>query len=87
MPQKKAAEKALRQTKKHTLNNNLVRQNIDYLLRQFKKALAANDKAKADDFAKKLIQTFDKATKKHILHRNNAARKKSRVMKKVNAMK
>ncbi len=87
MPQIKAAEKALRQTKKRTLRNNQVRQNLDYLSRYFKKAVAAKDAAKAEEFAKKMLKMLDKAAQKNIIKNKTAARRKSRLMKKVNALK
>jgi small subunit ribosomal protein S20 len=87
MPHQHAAIKWLRQTKKRTLKNQALKDNLEYLLRQLKKALAANDKNKASELAQKLSQALDKAAAKHVLHRNNAARKKSRLMKKVNALK
>lgn len=87
MPQTKSAEKALRQTKRRTERNDQVRKNLDYLFRQFKKALANKDKTKAKESAQKLIKTLDKAAKKNIIHKNKAARKKSDLMKEINKLK
>ncbi|MFH1456536.1 MAG: 30S ribosomal protein S20 [Patescibacteria group bacterium] len=87
MPQKKQAKKDLRKTKTRTVRNKAVKDSIDYLLRQFKKAITASDKAKATEFAKKLTKAIDKAAKKNIFHKNNAARKKSGLIKKLNGLK
>lgn len=87
MPQMKAAEKALRQTKKRTLKNNQIRKNLDYLERNFKKAIIAKDQQKAQEIVKQLVKALDKAAQKQVIKKNNAARKKSRVMKKVRAVK
>jgi len=84
MPQTKSAAKALRQTKKRTLRNKKIKHNLDYLLRQFKKALSANDKIKIEEFSKKLVKALDKAAQKNVIKKNTAARKKSRLMKKIN---
>jgi len=87
MPQTKSAKKALRQIKRRTEQNDKIRRNLDYLFRQFKKALTANDESKTKDLAKKLTKSLDKAAQKKVIHKNKASRKKSNVMKKVNKKK
>lgn len=87
MPHQHAAVKWLRKTKKRTIKNQALKDNLEYLLRQLKKTLVAKDKTKALEIAQKLSQALDKAATKHIIHKNNAARKKSRIMKKVNVLK
>lgn len=87
MPHKKAASKWLRKTKKRTVANQKVKDGIEYLARQLKKALDAKDKAKAIELVKQLAKAVDKASEKNILKKNKAARIKSRNMKKVNAVK
>ena len=86
MPQLKQSAKRLRQSKKHAIANKKVKDGLDYLFRQFKKSLLAKDKAKAADWSKKLIKSIDKATQKNIYKKNNAARKKSRMIKKLNQL-
>ena len=85
MPQLKQSAKRLRQSKKLARANKRVKDNIDYLARNFKKAVTAKDKSQAQDFAKKLIKLIDKAAKRNIYHLNKAARKKSRMMKTLNS--
>jgi small subunit ribosomal protein S20 len=87
MPQLASSAKRLRQSLTRAKNNKLVRDNLDYLFRQFKKAFDVKDKNKAVEYSKKLIQIIDKAAKKNIIKKNTAARKKSRMMKKVNILK
>jgi small subunit ribosomal protein S20 len=87
MPHKHAAIKWLRKTKKRTIKNQSTKDGLEYLLRQLKKALEAKDKTKTAEIAKKLSQALDKAAEKRLIHKNNAARKKSRIMKKVNSLK
>ena len=84
MPQLKQSAKRLKQSKKRALANKRVKNSLDYLFRNFKKAIAGENKEKAQELAKKLIKTMDKAAKKNIYHPNKAARKKSRMMKKLN---
>lgn len=87
MPQIKQSAKRLRQSTKRGQANKKVKDNIDYLFRQFKKTLKAADKSKAEEYAKKLTKAIDKAAKRNIYKKNSAARTKSRMMKKINTLK
>lgn len=87
MPQKKSAKKALRQSKKRAERNKRVKLNIKYLIKQTEKAIKNNDKTKALEWYKKVQKAIDKATKSNIYKKNTAARKKSRLMKKINKLK
>ncbi len=87
MPQKKSAKKALRQSRKRAERNKRVKLNIKYLIKQTEKAIKNNDKAKALEWYKKVQKAIDKATKSNIYKKNTAARKKSRLMKKINKLK
>jgi small subunit ribosomal protein S20 len=87
MPQLKSSAKRLRQSQKAALRNKQVKDNIDYLFRQLKKALAAKDKPKAEEFMKKLVKSMDKAAKRNVYKANKSARRKSRMMKKLNQLK
>lgn len=49
-------------------------------------AIAANDAKTAQEWAKKAMQALDKAAKKSVISKNTAARKKSRLNKKVKAI-
>ncbi|HRY63572.1 MAG TPA: 30S ribosomal protein S20 [Patescibacteria group bacterium] len=86
MPQLKQSAKRFRQSVKKAAVNKKVKDGIDYLERQFKKALDSSEMDKAKGLSRQLIKAIDKAKEKHIYHQNNAARKKSRMMKKVNAL-
>lgn len=86
MPIKHAAEKALRQTKKRRARNLAVLKNIKNLAVNYRKTLEKKDKAKAGELAKNLIKAYDKAVANGYLPKNTAGRKKSRMMKKLNAL-
>ena len=73
-------------TQKRAALNKVRKDSIDYLMRQFKKALKDKDQTKAGEWAQKLIKQIDKAAKKNIYHDNKAARVKSRMMKKIKGM-
>lgn len=79
MPIIKAAKKHLRKSlklrKSNTEMKNLIKKNIKEMLK------LAREK-KTDEFKSKLpkiMSLIDKAAKKHLIHKNNAARKKSRL--------
>ncbi|MFH1366782.1 MAG: 30S ribosomal protein S20 [Patescibacteria group bacterium] len=86
MPIKHAAEKALRQTKKHRVRNLGVLNNIRKMAVEYRKSLDKKDKAKTAELAKKMIKAYDKAVSNGYLKKNTASRKKSRLMKKLNAL-
>ena len=74
MPVTKSAKKALRQSRQRAAINKLVRQ-------QLKKVVAKTKKSKSvKDFAE-IYRTIDRAAKKGIIHKNKAARLKSRFTK------
>jgi small subunit ribosomal protein S20 len=74
LPNIKAAEKWSRQTQKRTTHNKDVTTRLKTV---FKKAAAAAD----PELAQKVESQFDKAAKTGVIHKNKAARKKSRLAK------
>ncbi|MBL7141757.1 30S ribosomal protein S20 [Patescibacteria group bacterium] len=86
MPIKKSAAKALRQSRKRAERNTEVKANINWLRRQFLKAVAEKNKKKATDFYLKLQKALDKAAQKGILKKNTVARGKSRLNKKLKTL-
>ena len=84
MPQHKSAMKRERQDKKRRARNRKVKSQVRGAVKSVHAAETAED-AQA-----KLVMassTIDKAAKKGIVHKRTAARKKSRLAKKVNALK
>lgn len=74
MPNIKAAEKWVRQTNKRTAQNKDKKTRLKTI---FKKAVAAKDA----ELARSVEGEFDKAAKTGVIHKNKAARKKSRLAK------
>jgi small subunit ribosomal protein S20 len=74
LPNIKAAEKWARQSAKRTTRNKDVKTRLKTI---FKKAVASPDA----DLAKAVESQFDKAAKTGAIHKNKAARKKSRLAK------
>jgi small subunit ribosomal protein S20 len=86
MPNKKSAEKELRKTVKRNAANKKVANSLKDLVKTSLKQIKAGDKKVKEEFTK-TIKAIDKAAKKGIIKKNNASRKKSRLMKKINALK
>jgi small subunit ribosomal protein S20 len=86
MPNKKSAEKELRKTVKRNAANKKVSNKLKDLVKVNFKQIKANDKKVKEDYTK-TVKAIDKAAKKGIIKKNTASRKKSRLMKKINALK
>jgi len=74
LPNIKAAEKWARQSEKRTTQNKERRTRLKTI---YKKAVASQD----PEFAKSVESQFDKAANSGVIHKNKAARKKSRLAK------
>ena len=87
MPIIKSAKKALRQSKRKNERNNTYRKQI----REIKKDLEKNIKEAKTEIVNGLLVKFykiaDKAAKENIIHKNKAARLKSRLAKKASPKK
>jgi small subunit ribosomal protein S20 len=80
-----SAIKRAKQNAARNLRNKAVRTRVKNVIKAVRKALQANAKEDAIAALKTATQVVDKATGKGVLHRNNAARKISRLAKAVNA--
>jgi small subunit ribosomal protein S20 len=76
MPNTKSAKKRLRQNEKRRLRN---RSQKSYLKTIAKKVKDAAGKNEAVELLKQAYKAYDKAASKGIIHKNNAARHKSRL--------
>ncbi len=86
MANTKSALKAWRQNLRRRVRNRPARRSIRT---QINKAHIALDHALRDTTAETVlaaVQALDKAAEKRIIHRNNAARRKSRLMKRLNKL-
>lgn len=86
MPNKKSAEKELRKGKKRAIANKKVLTKTKASVKASLKKIAASDKSVIEDM-KLTFKALDKAAKKGVIAKNTASRKKSRLAKKVNAIK
>ncbi|PIR92460.1 30S ribosomal protein S20 [Candidatus Falkowbacteria bacterium CG10_big_fil_rev_8_21_14_0_10_44_15] len=85
MPNIKAAAKALRKSKKLQIRNTKVKSNLESFIKKSRKAIAAKSDT-AKDLIQQAIKAIDKAAQKGIIKPNTGKRKKSRLMKKFNAI-
>lgn len=85
MPNKRSAKKALRQDKKRTERNLEVKKAYKQAVKAVEKAL--REKKETTELAVLAQKKLDKAAKIGVIKKNTAARKLSRLMKKVNTSK
>lgn len=79
-----SVKKRARQSETRRNRNRAARSELRTVVRQARDAAADNGET-ADADVKGAITQLDKARSKNLLHRNNVARKKSRLMKRLNA--
>ncbi len=79
MPNTKQAEKAQRQNKKRYLYNKVIRSKVKSAIKKFRDAVKNREKDKVGELLKYAQKVIDKAYSKGVIHKNNAARKKSKL--------
>lgn len=84
MPKTKTAEKSARSAQRKAERNKAVRSTTKSRITKAEKALAGKKGQEAASAVVEAISALDRAAKKKVIHRNTAARKKSRLMKKLN---
>ena len=82
MPNTKSAIKMVRVAERRRLRNRPIRSATRTYVRKAERAIAESDDAAVAVVT--AIRALDKAVNKGVIHRNNAARRKSRLMKKLN---
>jgi len=82
----KSAIKRNRQNEKRRLQNRIYRGSARTQIKNARVAITTGDQEKAAVEVKEAIRKLDLAASKGILHKNNAARRKSRLMKRLNSM-
>jgi len=86
MPNIKSAEKRVNVIKKKTLRNNMIKSGYRTAVRKFEQAVEAGNKEEATVLYSEATKKIDQACTKGVLVKNTAARKKSRLAKKLNAV-
>ncbi|SFL25561.1 30S ribosomal protein S20 [Halanaerobium salsuginis] len=86
MPIIKSAKKRVKITEKKTALNRERKDRLKNAIRAMEDAVQAGDKEAAAEQLKETKKVIDKAVTRNIIHKNNAARKKSRLTKMYNNM-
>lgn len=84
MPNHKSAEKRDRQNEKRRAINKNNRTKVRTQIKKLRSALTGHDKTQSQELLNPTISLIDKAVNKGILHKNTAARYKSRLTSHVN---
>ena len=82
----KSAKKRILVTETRAARNKSIRSEVKTAIKKVEAAVAANDKEAAKAALTVAISTIESASSKGVYHKNNAARKVSRVSKAVNTL-
>lgn len=82
----KSAKKRILVTATRTDKNKAIKSKVKTYIKKVEAAVAAGDKAAAKEVLLTATTEIDKAASKGVYHKNNAARKVSRLTNLVNAM-
>ena len=86
MPNHKSAEKRDRQNKKRNAINSSNRTRLRNQIKKLRSAIATGDKETAQSLLAATVSVIDKSIQKGVLHRNAAARHKSRLTQHINEL-
>ncbi len=84
MTSKKSAQKSARIMQQKAQRNKPIRSSVKTTITKARKLILQNDLDAAQEAVKQAAVALDKAVQKGVLHPNNAARRKSRLMKQLN---
>jgi len=81
---KKSAQKSAKIMQQKAQRNKPIRSSVKTTITKARKLILQKDLDAAQEAVKQAAVTLDKAVQKGVLHPNNAARRKSRLMKQLN---
>jgi small subunit ribosomal protein S20 len=84
VPNIKSAIKRVKVAEKKRLRNRPIRSAVRTYIRTAERHIASNNLEQSQQAVLRAIRALDKATSKGVVHKNNAARRKSRLMRKLN---
>lgn len=88
MPNNPSAAKRMRQEQKRRMHNRSIKSLVKTQINKARQAISGNASVEdAQDAVRLAVSELDRAAKKGVIHRNNAARRKSRLMKQLNTTK
>ena len=86
MPNIKSAKKRVLVSKVNNERNKMAKSALKTTLKKVEAAVAEGNKEQADSAYTAAVKSIDQAVKKGIIHKNNAARKKSSIALKMNKL-
>lgn len=86
MPHSNTARKRVRQNEKTRLRNKSVKSSMRTQVKKTLEAIAEGDAERAKKEFALASQKLDKAAKSNVIHKNQAARRKSRLQRAVNQL-
>lgn len=81
-----STEKCIRQSEKRRQRNKIVKSTVKTAVRKFLNTISAKDLTVAKNELINVCGLLDKAVSKGVVHKNSAARRKSRLAHKLNAL-
>lgn len=87
MPHSRQAKKRMKQNEGRRLKNKAVKSSMRTQIKKVDKAIEAKDVAAAEKELAAAMKKLDKAAKSNVIHPNQAARRKSRIQKRINEVK
>ena len=82
----KSAKKRILVNRSKALRNQMAKSQLKTFIKKFNAAVVASDKSAATELYPVVIKKIDQAAVRGILHKNNAAHKKSELTLKLNKM-
>ncbi len=86
MPNIKSAKKRVLVIEKKTQINKAIKSALKTQIKKFLASVEAGNKEEATKVYSETVSAIDSAASKGVLHKNNAANKKAKLAKKLNAM-
>ncbi len=86
MPNTRSAKKMMRVAENRRQRNKPIRTAVRTYIRKARELLEGKELESAQETVKQAAMALDRAAQKGVIHPNNAARRKSRLMKKLNAI-
>ncbi len=80
----KSQKKRIKTNEKRRLRNASIRSKMKTMIKKAYQSLTSGDEKLRENAIKQAIATIDRACAKGVIHRNSAARRKSRLMSRVN---
>jgi len=86
LPVTKSAQKQVRVTERRLLRNKSIRSRCKTSITKAERLIFSGELESAQKAVVAAISSLDKAAEKGVIHPNNAARRKARLMKKLNGV-